>query len=326
MLITEERESINLFEQIIQQGKNSLKPQFKEITIEDREILNPYFDLVDYEACEYNFNTLYMWQHAYKTAYHIGDNFAVLVGEYEGEVFSILPLAKKEDLPKVIDFVLDYFKEIEEKLYFRGITEEVVDYLKEQYGDRFEYAAERDIFDYVYDGEILRTLKGRKNSKKRNHINYFLSEYEGRFEYRLLGKADFDDCRQLLDDWTVNKEENNNIEEGVDDERLGIEKLFAHYDEVCDRLKIAGIYIDGKLEAFTMGELLNDNMALIHIEKANPEIRGLYPYINQQFLVNEFSDVEFVNREEDLGIEGLRKAKLSYHPVKFVEKYTVREV
>ena len=100
MLITEERESINLFEQIIQQGKNSLKPQFKEITIEDREILNPYFDLVDYEACEYNFNTLYMWQHAYKTAYHIGDNFAVLVGEYEGEVFSILPLAKKEDLPE----------------------------------------------------------------------------------------------------------------------------------------------------------------------------------------------------------------------------------
>ena len=198
-----------------------------------------------------------MWQHAYKTAYHIGDNFADLVGEYEGEVFSILPLAKKEDLPKVIDFVLDFFKEIEEKLYFRGITEEVVDYLKEQYGDRFEYVAERDIFDYVYDGEILRTLKGRKNSKKRNHINYFLSEYEGRFEYRLLGKEDFDDCRALLDEWTINKEENDNIEEGVDDERSGIEKLFTHYDQICDRLKIAGIYIDGKLEAFTMGELLN---------------------------------------------------------------------
>ena len=325
MQITKERDNINLFEEIIKKDPNSSRPYFKEITIEDREILNPYFDLVDYEACEYNFNTLYMWQHAYKTAYYVGDNFAVLVGEYDGEVFSILPLAKKEDLPKVIDFVLDYFKEIEEKLYFRGITEEVVDYLKEQYGDRFEYAAERDIFDYVYDGEILRTLKGRKNSKKRNHINYFLSEYEGRFEYRLLGKADFDDCRQLLDDWTVNKEENNNIEEGVDDERLGIEKLFAHYDEVCDRLKIAGIYIDGKLEAFTMGELLNKNMALIHIEKANPEIRGLYPYINQQFLVHEFPEVEFVNREEDMGIEGLRKAKLSYHPCKLVEKYTVRE-
>ena len=69
----------------------------------------------------------------------------------------------------------------------------------------------------------MRTLKGRKNSKKRNHINYFLTEYDGRFEYRLLGKEDFDDCRALLDEWTINKEENDNIEEGVDDERSGIE-------------------------------------------------------------------------------------------------------
>ena len=212
MQITKERDNINLFEEIIKKDPNSSRPYFEEITIEDREILNPYFDLVDYEACEYNFNTLYMWQHAYKTAYYVGDNFAVLVGEYDGEVFSILPLAKKEDLPKVIDFVLDYFAQIEEKLYFRGITEEVVDYLKEEYGDRFEYIAERDLFDYVYDGEIMRTLKGRKNSKKRNHINYFLTEYDGRFEYRLLGKEDFDDCRALLDEWTINKEENDNIE------------------------------------------------------------------------------------------------------------------
>ena len=90
-------------------------------------------------------------------------------------------------------------------------------------------------------------------------------------------------------------------------------------------MKVFGIYVDGALEAFSIGEKLKPNMALIHIEKANPEIRGLYPYINQKFLVDEFPDVEFVNREEDLGIEGLRKAKLSYHPVRFAEKYTVRE-
>ena len=85
------------------------------------------------------------------------------------------------------------------------------------------------------------------------------------------------------------------------------------------------MYVDNKLEAFTIGELINPNMALVHIEKANPNIRGLYQYINQQFILNEFPEVEFVNREEDLGIPGLRKAKLSYHPVRFVEKYTVRE-
>ena len=299
---------------------------FKDIDMESRELLNPYFDLVDYEACEYCFNTLYMWQHLYKTGYYIGDGFAVIVAEYEGNTFSILPLAKKEDMPRVIKFVIDYFEKEQKKIYFRGITKEVVDYLKENYPDQFDYTEERDLFDYVYDGDSMRELKGRKNVKKRNHINYFLKEYEGRFEYRLLDENDFDACLKLVEEWTSNKEENGQVDEEMEEELIGIKKLFNSFPVIKDKLKIAGIFIDGKLEAFTMGEYLNPNMALIHIEKANPSIRGLYPYINQQFLVNEFSDVEFVNREEDLGIEGLRKAKLSYHPVKFVEKYTVREV
>ena len=299
---------------------------FKDIDMESRELLNPYFDLVDYEACEYCFNTLYMWQHLYKTGYYIGDGFAVIVAEYEGNTFSILPLAKKEDMPRVIKFVIDYFEKEQKKIYFRGITKEVVDYLKENYPDKFDYTEERDLFDYVYDGDSMRELKGRKNVKKRNHINYFLKEYEGRFEYRLLDENDFDACLKLVEEWTSNKEENGQVDEEMEEELIGIKKLFNSFPVIKDKLKIAGIFIDRKLEAFTMGEYLNPNMALIHIEKANPSIRGLYPYINQQFLVNEFSDVEFVNREEDLGIEGLRKAKLSYHPVKFVEKYTVREV
>lgn len=299
---------------------------FKDINIESRELLNPYFDLVDYEACEYCFNTLYMWQHLYKTGYYIGDGFAVIVAEYEGNTFSILPLAKKEDMPRVIEFVIDYFEKEQKKIYFRGITKEVVEFLQENYSGKFSYTEERDLFDYVYDGDSMRELKGRKNVKKRNHINYFLKEYEGRYEYRLLDENDFDACLDLMAEWTSNKEENNAVSEEMEEELIGIKKLFENYNVLKDKLKIAGIFIDGKLESFTMGEYINPNMALIHIEKANPSIRGLYPFINQQFLVHEFSDVEFVNREEDLGIEGLRKAKLSYHPVRFVEKYTVREV
>lgn len=299
---------------------------FKDISMESRELLNPYFDLVDYEACEYCFNTLYMWQHLYKTGYYIGDGFAVIVAEYEGNTFSILPLAKKEDMPRVIEFVVDYFEKEQKKIYFRGITKEVVEFLKENYPGKFNYTEERDLFDYVYDGESMRELKGRKNVKKRNHINYFLKEYEGRFEYRLLDEKDFDACLELVKEWTSNKEENGQVDEEMEEELIGIKKLFKNYSILKDKLKIAGIFIDGKLEAFTMGEYINPDMALIHIEKANPNIRGLYPFINQQFLVHEFSDAEFVNREEDLGIEGLRKAKLSYHPVRFVEKYTVREV
>ena len=299
---------------------------FKDIDMDAREELNPYFDLVDYEACEYCFNTLFMWQHLYKTGYYIGDGFAVIVAEYEGDTFSILPLAKKEDMLGVIKFIVEYFEKENKKIYFRGITKEVVEVLKVDYPGKFEYIEERDLFDYIYDGESMRTLAGRKNVKKRNHINYFLKEYADRFEYRQLDENDFDDCLEVMNEWTSNKEENNAVDEDMAEELIGIKKLFANYSVLKDRLKIGGIFIDNKLQAFTMGEYLNPDMALIHIEKANPNIRGLYPYINQQFLVHEFSDVEFVNREEDLGIEGLRKAKLSYHPVRFVEKYTVREV
>ena len=299
--------------------------KFKDINIDSIKELQPYFEIVDYEACEYCFTTLYMWQHVYKTGYFIGDDFAVIMAEYEGNSFSILPLAKKDKLPQVIDYIIKHFEDNNRKICFKGITIDVAETLEKLYPDKFEYIEERDLFDYVYDGESLRTLAGRKNQKKRNHINAFLKDYEGRYSYKLLDEEDFDDCLELLKIWASNKEENNEFDEGIDDESIGIRKIFNNYKYLRENLKIAGIYVDGKLEAFTMGELINPNMALIHIEKANPNIRGLYPYINQQFILNEFENVEFVNREEDLGIPGLRKAKLSYHPVKFVEKYTVME-
>ena len=238
---------------------------FKDIDMDAREELNPYFDLVDYEACEYCFNTLFMWQHLYKTGYYIGDGFAVIVAEYEGDTFSILPLAKKEDMLGVIKFIVEYFEKENKKIYFRGITKEVVEVLKVDYPGKFEYIEERDLFDYIYDGESMRTLAGRKNVKKRNHINYFLKEYADRFEYRQLDENDFDDCLEVMNEWTSNKEENNAVDEDMEEELIGIKKLFANYSVLKDRLKIGGIFIDNKLQAFTMGEYLNPDMALIHI-------------------------------------------------------------
>lgn len=302
---------------------NGILKEFNDINIEAIEKLTPFFDMVDYDACEYCFTTMFMWQHTYKTKYHIEDDFAVIFGEFDGEIFSVLPLASRENMEKAINFAMDYFEKIESKVYLRGINKEIVEFLKDKYGEKFEYIEERDFFDYIYDAESLRTLKGRKNQKKRNHLNYFLKEYEGRYEMRLLTKDDFDACMELVDKWAMQKEENE--QEVEDDEKIAIEKVFKNFDRFNGRVKVFGVFMDGTLEAFSIGEYLNENMALIHIEKANPEIRGLYPFINQQFLVNEFPDVEFVNREEDLGIEGLRKAKLSYHPIRFAEKYTVRE-
>lgn len=297
----------------------------KQINIDSKKELQPYFDLVNYEGCEYCFSTLFMWQHAYKTSYFIEGDFAVIMAEDEGHSFSILPLCKKEDLERVIEFVMKHFEENNEKIYFKGITKDILDIMKEKHNDKFEYIEERDLFDYIYDANVLRELKGKKIRNKRNHINYFLSEYSERFYYKRLEKENFEECIELLKKWSVQKEETVGTDSSMDDELEGIKKLFDNYDALKDTLKVGGVYVDDTLEAFTIGEKLNPNMAVIHIEKANSNIRGLYPYINQQFLVNEFSDVEFVNREEDLGIEGLRKAKLSYYPIRFVEKYTIKE-
>lgn len=294
---------------------------FKDIEIDCKNILDKYFDLVDYEACEYCFTTLYMWKDLYNTKYYVEDDFAIVAGEYENKGFIILPLAKKENMNKAFDFIIRNFEKQHKQIHLKAINKEVVEYLQSGYGDRFEYIEERNNFDYIYDGESLRTLAGRKNQKKRNHLNSFVKEYGDRVEYKKLEEADFDECISLLREWSKDKEES--IE--LDSEFKAIKRIFKNYEKLKDTLKISGIYIDSKLEAFSIGEMLNDNMAVIHVEKANADIRGLYPYINQQFLLNEFSDVEFVNREEDLGIEGLRKAKLSYHPVKFAEKYTVIE-
>ena len=112
--------------------------KFKEITIDSIKELQPYFDLVDYEACEYCFTTLYMWQHVYKTGYVICDDFAVIMAEYEGNSFSILPLAKKEKLPQAMDFIIRYFKDSNKKICFIGITKELVDILQENYPGKFE--------------------------------------------------------------------------------------------------------------------------------------------------------------------------------------------
>lgn len=294
---------------------------FKDIDIDCKNILDKYFNLVDYEACEYCFTTLYMWKDLYKTKYYVEDDFAIVAGEYENKGFIILPLASKENMNKAFDFIIKNFEKGNKQIHLKAIDKEVVEYLKNIYGERFEYIEERNNFDYIYEGESLRTLSGRKNQKKRNHLNSFIKEYGNRVGYKKLEEVDFDECINLLKDWSEDKEDS--IE--LDSEFKAISRIFKNYKKLKDTLKISGIYIDSKLEAFSIGEMLNDSMAVIHVEKANADIRGLYPYINQQFLLNEFSDVEFVNREEDLGIEGLRKAKLSYHPVKFAEKYTVIE-
>ena len=170
----------------------------------------------------------------------------------------------------------------------------------------------------------MRNLSGKKLHKKKNHYNNFLKTYGDRYEYRVLGcnPTDRDDVFKFLDKWREKKGEE--VEKHLDPEVEGIHDILLH----CTKLNIrmGAIYIDGEMEAFSIGSYNKlEDMAVIHIEKANPEINGLYQAINKEFLEHEFPNVSLVNREDDLGLEGLRRAKQSYYPVDYARKYYVEQ-
>ena len=160
------------------------------------------------------------------------------------------------------------------------------------------------------------TLSGKKLRQKKNHLNQFRMQYSN-YEYMPIDENTIPLCREAAAQWVE-----THHEEGIEDELTAINLLLDHWDA----LGLVGgcIKLFGRVEAFTIGEMLNEHMALIHIEKANPTIRGLYQAINNEFIRHEFADTQFINREEDMGLPGLRMAKESYNPDHFAEKYDAR--
>ena len=178
---------------------------------------------------------------------------------------------------------------------------------------------ERDHFDYLHDVKQLIELQGSKYHEKKNRANKFRSSYG--YEYIQITPDLIDECLAFEDYWCEVKDCGKYP--GLEKERCAILEMLRNFS----LLKINGgvIRIDGKIAALTLGEKISRNTFVIHVEKANPDFPGLYQVINQEFLINEAIDCKYVNREQDLGIPGLRKAKMSYNPVKFIKKYTVRD-
>lgn len=174
-------------------------------------------------------------------------------------------------------------------------------------------------WDYVYERESLATLKGKKLHGKRNHINKFLARYPD-YEYKKLDASMIEDCIALYQKWSAEKEDQDSKMDLYDECRSVV--LALHH---MDALGLTGgaIFIKGELCAFTVGERLHPDMQLIHIEKADTAYDGLYPMINRQYILHECADVEWINREEDMGIAGMRKAKRSYHPARMIEKHMI---
>lgn len=296
---------------------------FQSVMAEDIAKLRPYFGLRPNKTCDSVFMDSFLWRDYYKIRFAVTDETALLwLMEVDGVPHSAMPMCREEDLEHYFQVTQEYFnKELKQPLKIFLADEEAVKYLNLD-AEKYLVREQEDLKDYLYDGEALRTLAGKKLHKKKNHLNAFVKEYNGRYEYRKLCCSNRYDVWNFLSKWREHKGEN--VEEHLDPEVEGIHEILKNCSDLCVRM--GGVYIDGHLEAFTIGSYNElENMAIIHIEKANPEIRGLYQYINQQFLIHEFPDVTLVNREDDLGLEGLRKAKMSYNPVEFARKYYIEQ-
>lgn len=297
--------------------------QFKEIAAEKLGEMMPYYSMRHNRTCDSVFLESFIWKEFYHVRYAIWENKAILwLMENEGEYFSAMPLCREEDLPEAFSAIERYFNEkLGQALVIHLADEYAVKYLNLP-EEKYLVEEQTDAKDYLYDGDAMRTLAGRKLHKKKNRVNAFKKAYGGRYEYRRLCCSDSFDVWAFLDKWRLQKGED--VEEHLDYEVRGIHDILRNCSDLYVRM--GGVYIDGQLEAFTIGSYNPvEHMAVIHIEKANPEINGLYQYINQQFLIEEFPEVDWVNREDDLGLEGLRKAKMSYMPADFARKYLVKQ-
>ncbi|HEY5585499.1 MAG TPA: phosphatidylglycerol lysyltransferase domain-containing protein [Ruminiclostridium sp.] len=292
-----------------------------EISIYDKECFDKYFKMANLQVSELNFTNFFMWRDHYKIRFSIVNDFLCIISVMEdNKSFCFFPIGdynNGEDLKNAILMLREYFSQMGWEFMFSRVSEYQISIL-EGLDIKFVANEDRDNFDYIYSVKSLSTLAGKKLDGKRNHINKFKKLYT--YEYEEISDENISDCKAMIEKWCLQRNylEHSNL---ISERKANLD-LLDNFNSLG--IKGAIIKVNGEPEAFTVGQKLNSDTVVIHIEKANSEIHGLYPLINQQFLSNQWCDMEYVNREQDLGVEGLRKAKLSYSPISFVEKFTVQ--
>ena len=283
-------------------------PEFKAVDLDCKHCIDRYLKKYPPSICEFAFSNMFVWKpYDFPKVTTINNNLCVLLEPFNQPAFFYAPIGDH----KIRDT-------IDKMLSFTPLVSRVPEYIAEKFKNDPQYRVEqvRDHFDYVYLAKDLIELEGKKYDGKRNHIRRFKKNHS--YEYRRLQPNDFDACLKVFDHWAKGK---TLIKVSGIVQRSVLETTFANFEALG--LAGGGIFIEGKLQAFSVGTKLNPQTAVIHFETANPDFKGLSQVINQEFVRHEWSKCQFIDREQDLGIPGLRKAKLSYHPHHLVNKYTI---
>lgn len=289
--------------------------QFRPIELADRELVNRYLREKDFPGDQYSFGNLFIWRKSYCAELCEEDGFLYIRSGKPGNYQFMCPMGKG-DLKQAVNRLREWCRAVGSPLKMFWVPPEDKAKLEVLFSGEIQISSNRDTFDYIYERERLRTLAGRKLQPKRNYVNRIKKK---NWSYEPITRENLPECIEMQKLWC---RENNRCAEGsAHEESCAVRQAFQYFWE----LGLTGgcIRLDGKIVAYTIGEPLNSDTYIVHIEKAFAEVEGAYPLINQQFVEHAMEGYRFVNREDDTGSEGLRKAKLSYDPYRLLEDYIV---
>ena len=288
---------------------------FKPIELTDKKVFTDFFAADPPLISELTFTNLFIWRRRYEPLWRVRkDCLLIILRPADEKSFGLPPVGTGNKGEALSYLLLQLEKVSQEPRICRGPKDFVEKHVESKL---YKIVRDRDNSDYVYLAENLINLPGNKYHRKKNHVNKFSKNHE--FEYQTLDENLAESFLGLQENWCE-------LKECVEDPAL-LQEDRAIYEALSNFKELGfrggAISIESKVEAFALGEPLNGDTAVIHVEKANPEIPGLYAAINQLFCAREWSEMKYINREQDLGLDNLRKAKKSYYPDHLVEKYTL---
>ncbi|MDD8027182.1 MAG: phosphatidylglycerol lysyltransferase domain-containing protein [Acidobacteriota bacterium] len=281
-------------------------PDFRALVLEDREELEPFFRRFPQEISESTFANHFIWRRFDDPRFTlINGNLCIRFSPPDQEAYFLQPLGEN-DIPATINACLSAAPRLSR----------IPASFAERWCGGLRCAPDLDDFDYVYRTEDLAELKGKRYDGKRNRIKKFEKSHAWR--YVPIGPGDLDACRALFEEWLAGKGQEGGA---IDAQKDAIQEALLHYRTLG--LIGGAIETEGALAALAIGERLNARTAVIHIEIVSPRYEGLAQLMNREYVRREWADSAFINREQDLGVPGLRRAKQSYHPDHLVEKYHI---
>jgi len=288
---------------------------FKPIEIQDKPLFDEFLRKDPPRISELTFTNLFIWRHHYRPVWlQWNECLLIIFHPQTGTTYGLAPFGPG-DKKSALDVLSEEIAKQTSDVRICRVEEEFI----KNHIDPAKYAVvnDRDNSDYVYLTKDLINLSGNKYHRKKNHLNQFIKNYA--FEYHPLNTELVKRVLGMQEAWCQFRECVEKADLLAED--FAVREALTCYEELG--YQGGAILINSAVEAFSLGEPLNEDTAVIHIEKANPEIPGLYAAINQLFCLNTWSNFTYINREQDMGSEGLRKAKESYYPRHMVDKYTL---